>query len=314
MSLLFPVLACLAAALALRLPGLFLPFGPWTGWLLALVMFGMGATLAPADFRRVLLRPAPVLAGLGLHYGIMPLAAWAIAHALGMPPRLAAGMILTGSVASGTASTVMVFVAGADVALSVTIGALSTLAGIVMTPLLAWFYIDTGVAVDVLGLLRSILIIVALPVALGLVANRLLPESARRPLPMLSMLCVVLIIAVVVASSRGSLASLGPSVLIGVMLHNATGLLGGYWGGRLLGFDRTTCRTLAFEVGMQNSGLAATLARVYFGPVAALPGAVFSIWHNLSGSLLAAIWSRRFIGRDDLSREQERSNSPIADR
>ena len=313
-SLLFPVLACLAAALALRLPGLFLPFGPWTGWLLALVMFGMGATLAPADFRRVLLRPAPVLAGLGLHYGIMPLAAWAIAHALGMPPRLAAGMILTGSVASGTASTVMVFVAGADVALSVTIGALSTLAGIVMTPLLPWFYIDTGVAVDVLGLLRSILIIVALPVALGLVANRLLPEPARRPLPMLSMLCVVLIIAVVVASSRGSLASLGPSVLIGVMLHNATGLLGGYWGGRLLGFDRTTCRTLAFEVGMQNSGLAATLARVYFGPVAALPGAVFSIWHNLSGSLLAAIWSRTFLGRDDLSREQERSNSPIADR
>ena len=305
MSLLFPVLACLAAVLALRVPMLFLPLGPWTGWLLALVMFGMGATLEPADFRRVLLRPAPVLAGLGLHYGIMPLAAWAIAHALGMPPQLAAGMILTGSVASGTASTVMVFVAGADVALSVTIGALSTLAGIVMTPLLAWLYIDTGVAVDVAGLLRSIVIIVALPVALGLIANRMLPEGARRPLPMLSMLCVVLIIAVVVASSRGSLAALGPSVLLGVVLHNAIGLLGGYWGGRLLGFDRATCRTLAFEVGMQNSGLAATLARTYFGAVAALPGAVFSVWHNLSGSLLAAFWSRTVCDRESLSLKQE---------
>ncbi len=305
MSLLFPVLACLAAVLALRLPLLFLPLGPWTGWLLALVMFGMGATLRPADFQRVLLRPAPVLAGLALHYGIMPLAAWAIAHALGMPPQLAAGMILTGSVASGTASTVMVFVARADVALSVSIGALSTLAGIVMTPLLAWLYIDTGVTVDVIGLLRSIVIIVALPVVLGLVANRVLPEDWRRPLPVLSMLCVVLIIAVVVASSRGSLAALGPSVLLGVVLHNAIGLGGGYWGGRLLGFDRATCRTLAFEIGMQNSGLAATLARTYFGPVAALPGAVFSVWHNLSGSVLAAIWSRRTRDREALCLKQE---------
>ncbi len=312
MALLFPVLASLAALLAIRLPALFLPLGPWTGWLLALVMFGMGATLEPADFRRVLLRPAPVLAGLALHYGIMPLAAWAIAHALRMPPQLAAGMILTGSVASGTASTVMVFVAGADVALSVTIGALSTLAGIVMTPLLAWLYIDTGVAVDVLGLLRSILIIVALPVGLGLVANRVLPESWRRPLPVLSMLCVVLIIAVVVAASRAKLATLGPAIVLGVMLHNATGLLGGYWGGRWLGFDRATCRTLAFEVGMQNSGLAATLARTYFGPVAALPGAVFSIWHNLSGSVLAAAWARSSLHRESLSVEQQRSNSPIA--
>lgn len=297
MSLVFPTLAALAALLAIRLPGLFLPLAGWTGWLLAMVMFGMGATLDAADFRRVLLRPAPVLAGLLLHYGIMPLAAWGIARALSMPPDLAAGLILTGSVASGTASTVMVYVARADVALSVTIGAVSTLAGIVMTPLLAWLYIARGVDLDAIGLLRSILVIVALPVLLGLAANRLLGGGWKRILPVLSMLCVVLIIGVVVASSRGTLARLGPSIFIAVALHNAVGLLGGYWGGRALGFEPAICRTLAFEVGMQNSGLAATLARIYLSPAAALPGAVFSVWHNLSGSALAAYWNRRRINR-----------------
>lgn len=303
MSLVFPTLAALAALLAIRVPGLFLPLAGWTGWLLALVMFGMGATLDAADFRRVLVRPAPVLAGLLLHYGIMPLAAWGIARALSMPPDLAAGLILTGSVASGTASTVMVYVARADVALSVTIGAVSTLAGIVMTPLLAWLYIARGINLDAIGLLRSILVIVALPVLLGLAANRLLGGGWKKILPVLSMLCVVLIIGVVVASSRGTLARLGPSIFIAVALHNAVGLLGGYWGGRALGFEPAICRTLAFEVGMQNSGLAATLARIYLSPAAALPGAVFSVWHNLSGSALAAYWNRRRIDRNNLSKK-----------
>ena len=301
MSLVFPILASLAALLAVRWPALFLPLSAWTGWLLALVMFGMGATLQPADFRRVLRRPAPVMAGLALHYGIMPLAAWIIARALSMPPDLAAGMILTGSVASGTASTVMVHVARADVALAVTIGAVSTLAGILLTPLLAWLYIARGIHLDTFGLLRSILVIVALPVLLGLVANRWLGGIWGNILPLLSMLCVVLIIGVVVASSRGVLARLGPSVLVGVMLHNAVGLLGGYWGGRVLGFDAATCRTLAFEVGMQNSGLAATLARIYLSPASALPGAVFSVWHNLSGSMLASYWNRRKTDKISLS-------------
>jgi BASS family bile acid:Na+ symporter len=197
----------------------------------------------------------------------------------------------------------MVYVARADVALSVTIGALSTLLGIVATPLLAWLYVAKGVQLDVLGLLRSILVIVALPVCLGVAANRVIGGGWKRALPVLSMLCVVLIIGVVVASSRGSLARLGPSVLVGVVLHNGLGLLGGYWGGRALGFDGATCRTLAFEVGMQNSGLAATLARIYVSPAAALPGAVFSVWHNLSGSTLAAFWARRRSDRVSLSGE-----------
>lgn len=259
-------------------------------------MFAMGVTLRIADFRRIAERPAPVLAGLVLHYLIMPLAAWAIARALGMPPALAAGMILTGSVASGTASTVMVFLGGGDVALSVTIGALSTLVGVVATPLLTRLYVAASVSVDAWGLLASILEVVAAPVLLGLLVNQLAPRAVGRAepvLPMISMVAILLIIGAVVAGARPQLATVGPSVLLGVVLHNATGLAGGYWGGRLLGFDERTCRTLALEVGMQNSGLAATLARLYISPVAALPGALFSVWHNLSGSLLAGFWSGR---------------------
>ena len=149
-------------------PTSFTPVIPYVTYLLALIMFAAGVTLRVSDFRRVITRPGPVLAGLGLHYLIMPFAAWAIARMLGMPPELAAGMILVGSVASGTSSTVMVFLSGGDVALSVTISSLSTLVGIVATPLLTRLYVSAGITVDVWGLLSSIVQVVAVPVLLGL--------------------------------------------------------------------------------------------------------------------------------------------------
>jgi BASS family bile acid:Na+ symporter len=226
----------------------------------------------------------------------MPLAAWAIAHALHMPPDLVAGMVLVGSVASGTASNVMIYLARGDVALSVTISALSTVVGVFATPLLTRLYIDASIAVDVRGMLMSIVQIVGLPIVAGLVIHHLFAGVIRkieRYLPLLSMIAIVLIIASVVAGTANSIASVGLLVMVGVILHNGIGLLGGYWGGRLLGFDESVCRTLAIEVGMQNSGLAATLGKLYFSPLAALPGALFSVWHNLSGSLLAGIWASR---------------------
>ncbi len=293
---LFPLWAVLISALAVLSPATFRPLGSWITPLLALVMFAMGLTLRLADFRRIALRPAPVLAGLGLHYLIMPLAAWVIAHALGLPPELAAGTILVGSVASGTASTLMVFLSGGDVALSVSISALSTIAGVVATPLLTRFYVSATVAVHGWSMMLSIAKVVALPVLLGLLCNHLAHRVVRRvepALPLVSITAILLIIATVVAGTRASLLSVGPLVLIAVVLHNGIGLLGGYWGGRLLGFDETVCRTLAFEVGMQNSGLAAALARSTISPLAALPAALFSVWHNLSGSLLAGYWAGR---------------------
>jgi BASS family bile acid:Na+ symporter len=298
---LFPLWAILISLIAYLAPGTFLPLGPWVTLLLSLIMFAMGLTLRLEDFSRVLVRPAPVAAGLALHYLIMPLAAWLIAKALHMPPDLAAGMILVGSVASGTASTVMVFLSRGDVALAVTISTLSTVVGVVATPLLTRFYMSADIAVDSWGLLKSILQIVALPIAAGLLVSHVLPRlvTGLKPvLPLVSMAAILLIIGAVVGGTQASIAVMGPLVLVGVVLHNATGLLGGYWGGRLLGFDETVCRTLALEVGMQNSGLAAALGKMYFTPLAALPGALFSVWHNLSGSLLAGFWATRPTGSE----------------
>jgi BASS family bile acid:Na+ symporter len=293
---LFPLWALLIAVAAFFAPAEFKPILPHVTLLLGIIMFAMGVTLTPADFRRVARQPAPVVAGIVLHYIIMPLAAFLIAKILGLSPQLTVGMILVGSVASGTSSTVMVYLAGGDVALSVTISAVSTLVGVIATPLLVRLYVSHGIEVNTLGLLLSIVRIVLIPVALGVVVNVLVHGLVRRVepiLPLVSMVSILLIIAAVVSGTAGAIASVGPIVLLAVVLHNATGYLGGYWGGRLLGFDESVCRTLAFEVGMQNSGLAATLGKLYFTPLAALPGAIFSVWHNISGSLLAGYWNGR---------------------
>ncbi len=293
---LFPVWAVLLAGAAYVSPGTFTPLLPHVTTLLTVVMFGLGITLTFADFRRVMLQPGPVIAGVVIHYTVMPLAAWLIARTLRMGPELTTGMILVGSVASGTGSTLMVFLAKGDVALSVTIAAMSTLVGIVATPLLTRFYVSADVPVDVGGMLLSILQIVALPVGTGLLLNHLVPRLVRRlepVLPFVSIVAILLIIGAVVGGSQASIAAVGPLVMLAVVLHNGLGLLGGYWGGRLLGFEENVCRTLALEVGMQNSGLAAALGKIYFTPLAALPGAIFSVWHNLSGSMLAGFWAGR---------------------
>ena len=293
---LFPLWALLASLIAYFSPASVSGIAPHVTGLLTLIMLSMGVTLSLADFRRVFTRPSPVLAGIVLHYLVMPLAAWAIAKALRMPPDLTAGMVLVGSVASGTASNVMIYLARGDVALSVTISALSTLVGVIATPLLTRLYVDASIVVDVRGMLMSILQIVGLPIVVGLVIHHLFTKLVRKVepiLPLVSMVSILLIIAAVVGGTQKSIASVGLLVAAGVVLHNGIGLLGGYWGGRLLGFDEAVCRTLAIEVGMQNSGLAATLGKLYFSPLAALPGALFSVWHNLSGSVLAGIWAGR---------------------
>ncbi|MFM0138451.1 ketopantoate/pantoate/pantothenate transporter PanS [Caballeronia grimmiae] len=293
---LFPLWAVVVSVAAYLSPSSVTGIAPHVTTLLTIIMLSMGVTLSIDDFRRVFTRPAPVIAGIVLHYLVMPLAAWVIAKLLRMPPDLTAGMVLVGSVASGTASNVMIYLARGDVALSVTISALSTLVGVFATPLLTRLYVDASIAVDVHGMLMSILQIVALPIIVGLIVNRLFGEFVRKiepVLPIISMVSILLIIAAVVGGTQKSIASVGAVVALGVVLHNGIGLLGGYWGGRLLGFDEAVCRTLAIEVGMQNSGLAATLGKLYFTPIAALPGALFSVWHNLSGSMLAGYWAGR---------------------
>jgi BASS family bile acid:Na+ symporter len=290
---LFPLWAVLLSSVAYCAPTRFTPILPHTGLMLGLIMFTMGLTLRTADFKRVLQRPAPVLAGIVLHYLVMPFTAWVLARLFHMSPELTAGMVLVGSVASGTASNVIIYLARGDVALSVTISALSTLVGVVATPLLARLYIDAAISVDMLGMLLGILQIVILPIALGVLLHGSAEALVRKIepwLPLLSMLAIVLLISAIVAGSQAHIASVGPVVILAIILHNGIGLLSGYWGARALGFEESVCRTLAIEVGMQNSGLAAQLGKTYFSVLAALPGALFSVWHNISGSILAGYW------------------------
>lgn len=296
---LFPLWAALCSLCAYFQPVFFVPFKPYISEMLMLIMLSMGMTLKIDDFTRILKRPLPVAAGIGLHYLIMPLAAWVIAKLLNMSIELQAGMVLVGCVASGTASNVMVFLSKGDVALSVTISALSTIVGVFATPLLAKLYIASTIDVPVAHILKEIILIVALPIALGLLINYFVPQLVNRVvplLPLITMCIIIVVISTVVSLSSNKITAETFIVIIGVILHNAIGLLGGYWGGRLCGFDKSICRTLALEVGMQNSGLAAVLGTKFFTPLAALPGAIFSLWHNISGSFLAGYWSGKPTG------------------
>lgn len=294
--LLFPLLAIGFALLAWALPAPFAALKPAIPWLLALVMFGMGMTLRPADFGETLGRPGLIGLGLGLQFLVMPLAAWGVGEALGLSAALLAGLVLVGASPGGTASNVICYLARGDVALSITLTTLSTLLAVLATPLLTWLYVGQRIEVPVGPMLVSVAQIVLLPVALGVAANTLLGRrlaTVQQVFPAVSIAAIVLIIAIVVALNAGRLAGLGALLLLAVILHNALGLAAGYAAGRLFGFDRRIARTLAIEVGMQNSGLAVALAAKYFAPAAALPGALFSVWHNLSGAALAAVWSRR---------------------
>ncbi|MEM7120748.1 MAG: bile acid:sodium symporter family protein [Pseudomonadota bacterium] len=290
---LWAVIACIAAYLS---PDTFASLRWAIVPLLAVIMFGMGLTLTPADFLRVATRPLVVVLGMALQFIAMPLAAFVIGLALGLEPMLLAGFVLLGASPGGTASNVICYLARGDVALSVSLTTVSTLLAVLLTPSLTWLYVGEAVDVAVGAMLLSVLKIVVAPVMLGVLINTFLGRFLRPAVavfPLISVAAIVLAIAVVVALSADRIPQIGFLILIGVVLHNLIGLLAGYGGGVLFGQDRTTCRTLSIEVGMQNSGLALALATQFFSAAAALPAAVFSVWHNLSGAALAAWWSRR---------------------
>ena len=291
----FPLWALLFTAAAWWAPGVFAPWRPAIVPLLGLIMFGMGATLTVRDFGAVARRPGLLALGTALQFAGMPALAWLVARALHLSPELATGLVLLGSCPGGTASNVICYLARADVALSITLTAVSTVLAIVATPLLTQLWVGAGVDVDVPAMIASIFRIVLVPVTLGVAVNTWLGdriEPVKRVLPLVSVLAIVCVIAIVVALSHERLAELSGVLLLAVVLHNASGLALGYAVSALVGLPEAQRRTLAIEVGMQNSGLAVALAVKHFTALAALPGAIFSIWHNLSGSLLAALWSR----------------------
>lgn len=257
-------------------------------------MFGMGLTLTIDDFKRVATRPKVIGLGVLLQYTVMPLAALVIGYGLSLPPELMAGLALLGCSPGGAASNVVSYLAKADVALSVTLTLMSTLLAVAATLLLTWLLVGQTIPVAVGDMLLSLLKIVLIPVLLGVLLNTLFHQHLVRlkPIfPLVATVAIVIVIAIVVALNQEQLATTGLAIMAAVALHNLVGLLGGYWIPRLLGFNPITCRTLSIEVGMQNSGLSVALAVRYFSALAALPGAIFSVWHNLSGAALASWWA-----------------------
>lgn len=299
---LFPLWAIAIAVVAYYIPAVFIPFKPSISYLLMFVMFTMGVSLSFADFKYVFAKPKAVIVCTVLHYIVMPATAFILTKIFQMPTELAVGMILVGSVSSGTASNVIIYLAKGDVALSVTISSVSTLVGVVVTPLLTLLLVGQSVQVNAWEMFEHIVLIVLVPIILGLIVHYLLNRVVRKVepvLPFLSMCCVIFLIGIVVAASRDQIANVGLMIMLAIILHNAIGLLGGYWGGKLFGFDESTCRTMAIEVGMQNSALAATLGQSYFSALASLPGAIFSVWHNISGSILAGYWQSKPIKKTE---------------
>jgi BASS family bile acid:Na+ symporter len=295
---LFPLWVLLAGAAALAWPPLFAWFsGDLIVWGLAVIMLGMGLTLSIDDFRAIGTMPGAVAAGVAAQYLIMPFLGWASATAFSLPTPLAVGVILVGCCPGGTASNVVCYLAGANVALSVVLTTLSTFAAIAMTPLMTQLLAGTLVHVDGWGLFVSTLQVILLPVATGLLLNQLAPRAVARVLPaapLISVAAIVLICASIIAQSADALVASGLQLVGAVFTLHAGGFALGYGFGKLFGYDVSIRRTMSVEVGMQNSGLGAVLARRHFAdPLTALPAAISATFHSVIGSALAAWWRRQ---------------------
>jgi len=298
----FVVWVIAAAGLALVIPDTFVPILNYVNPLLGLIMLGMGLTLQPEDFRRLIARPVDVGIGAVTQWLVMPLVAYALYVAFDLPDAIGIGLILVGAAPGGTASNVMTYLGRGDVALSVAITTVTTLAAPIVMP--AWTLFILGETIDVtfMQMFTSIVQIVIIPVIAGFVIRYVLDRSAPRAaeigldvFPVISVAAIVAIVAGVVGANVSNILTAGALVLLAVVLHNGIGLGAGYSVGRAFGMPPDRTRTTAFEVGLQNSGLAVALATSLFDPAAALIPALFSVWHNVTGPALASY----FTWRDD---------------
>lgn len=290
----FPILALLGAGTAYLMPSWFTDFKSAIVPLLVIIMLSMGLTLNLQDFSRALSQKRAVFVGLVLQFTVMPLSALLISLGLGLERDLTIGMVLVGSVAGGTASNVVCYLAKGDVALSITMTALSTLIGVLLTPLIIQLLLGELINIPLTDMVISLIKIVLLPVSVGVLLNhRFKPWVTKITpiLPLISIIAIVGAITIIVALNATQFNKVGPIILLAVFLHNSLGLAIGYGACRVLGFNHTVCKTISIEVGLQNSGLATALCIKFFSPISALPSAIFSIWHNLSGALLAGYWS-----------------------
>jgi bile acid:Na+ symporter, BASS family len=293
----FPLWVLAGSLAALAHPPLFTWFsGPLIPIGLGVIMLGMGLTLELEDFRRVVKRPLLVVLGVLLQYTVMPAIGWAVARAFDLPTFFAVGLILVACCPGGTASNVVSFLARADVPLSVTMTAVSTLLAVVVTPALTLALAGNRIDVPARGLLLSTVQVVILPVLVGVLLKRYAPRFSSAVLPVAPLAAVVtitLIVASIIGAGRREILAAGLSLVAAVFTLHAGGFLFGYVVSRVFTTDVIAARTISIEVGMQNSGLGVVLARQNFAnPLVAIPSAISSLFHSLIASALAGLWRR----------------------
>lgn len=289
----FALWVLLVAGFALYVPDQFTWIAPYISLLLGIVMFGMGMTLSLEDFKLVLKQPKGVIIGVLAQFIIMPSVAYLLAKILQLPPQVAVGVILVGACPGGTASNVMTFLAKGNTALSVTITSITTLLAPILTPAIIYFLASEWLEVSASAMFISVVKIVLVPILLGIVVKLVFKRKTNVVndiMPLVSVVAIVMIVAAVVSGSRDKILETGLLIFAVVILHNGLGLLLGYLLAKVLKLNYEDQKAVSIEVGMQNSGLGAALALAHFSPLAAVPSAIFSVWHNISGPLLATYW------------------------
>ncbi|KOO46328.1 bile acid:sodium symporter family protein [Priestia koreensis] len=292
----FAIWVVVVATISFFVPSAFTWIAPYISILLGIIMFGMGLTLSLSDFKALLKTPKSVMIGVLAQFIIMPLVAYALANLFNLPPQAAVGVILVGCCPGGTASNVMTFLAKGNTALSVAVTSISTLLAPFLTPTLTLLLASKWLPVSTSSMFQSILQIVLVPIVLGLVVKALFKKQVEKSVTVLPLVSVVGIVAVagaVVALNSAQIAKTGLLIMLIVILHNGFGLLLGFLAAKFLRLDYPSQKAISIEVGMQNSGLGAALALAHFSPAAAVPSAIFSVWHNISGPLLATWWGKR---------------------
>ena len=309
------VIVLAIAALALFLPKSCLWIRTsWVNYLLMIVMFGMGLTMKLSDFGVVFSRPKDIIIGCSAQFLIMPLLAFALGKLFGLSNELLVGVILVGTCPGGTSSNVITYLSKGDVALSVGMTSVNTLLAPLLTPALTYLFLRTSVDVDVKAMFISIIQVVIIPIGLGILINKLIPkfsDKAKDILPSVSVTAICLIVAAVVSHNSEKILTTGAMIFAVVILHNLLGYTCGYLIGLLFRMDTPRKKAVAIEIGMQNSGLATTLAGSAFPDLAmaTVPGAVFSVWHNISGAILAAVFRR--IEHSEADKAQTEANKMV---
>lgn len=303
----FTIMIFAAVSLAMYYPQYFISVGDFKlskliTPLMQIIMFGMGTSLSLKDFAGVVKMPKGVIAGVLCQFTIMPLVAFSITRLFNFPNEVAAGIILIGSCPSGLASNVMTYLARANLALSVSLTAISTFVAPFATPFFMQLLAGQYVAIDFWTMVWDITKIVIIPVTAGLIFNQFLHGKFKvldNIMPTISMGGIVVIIVVITAAGRDNLLHVGMYLIGAVLIHNFSGYFLGYWSGRLLRMKESDCRTIAIEVGLQNAGLGSALA-LAMGKLSTvgLAPAIFAPAMNITGSSLALWWRSRPLPED----------------